>query len=140
MIKPLIVGEVNEKGGKPLFPYPANGSGGRLCKILGLPPLEYMFTFDRVNLCTATWNPIAARMVAQGLMRRPRTFILLGAEVTAAFGFPFTPFVVMHDPYSKYAMLPHPSGRCRIWNDPIAAQKARVCLVNAGIKLDWRNS
>ncbi len=131
-MRPLLVGEVNPYGPDPqyaLWPDPPGCAGHRLCHvILGMERREYLRRFDRVNLCLGAWSMKAAREEATKILRRtPRTLVLLGAKVTDAF-LPgaFRPFqVVLVDPEFRAAILPHPSGRCRLWNDPDNITRAR---------------
>lgn len=127
-MKPLLVGEVNPYGADPemaLYPLPEEASGGRLARILGLSRGEYLRRFDRVNLCSGRWSEREARDAAYALMTSGRPKILLGTKVRKAFGYdPFPLFTRSGD----YYFLPHPSGRCRIWNRPGAYEKARELL------------
>lgn len=127
-VRGVLVGELNPYGSDPryaLFPAPANSAGARMCKlVMGLDPVTYISSYDRVNLCTGAWSvPMArtaaiellGRWLAADLARRDagrpfRTpppgrvggvdvadtpFVLLGARVAAAFGIhPFIPFTV----------------------------------------------
>jgi hypothetical protein len=120
-----------------LYPLPLHATGGRLCKILGLEIAEYLDTFDRVNLIkimtsrTSRWPAADAKLSVLKLIHRRR--ILLGAKVCAAHGVAFKPFqeFTIYDiskdgrPHVRVLVLPHPSGRCRIWNDGGAARSAR---------------
>jgi len=131
MERVLIVGEHNPHSRDDrhaLHPHPKGAAGSRLCKILGMAPCEYLETFDRANLLkTARWSTKRARAAAGGLSHKKR--ILLGARVAAAHGVKFYPFhryylTVFHDGVD-ILVLPHPSGRCRIWNDRAAIVAAR---------------
>ena len=134
-MRPLLVGESNPYGSGAafaLFPRPERSAGGRLCRVvLGMREVDYLARFDRCNLLgplpAGKWDRELARAAARDvLIERPnRRLILLGARVAAAFGMEFRPFEV--EPRRGWAalMLPHPSGRCRIWNDPMAVVQAR---------------
>lgn len=137
MTRPLLVGELNPYGGDPdyaLYPAPDGCSGHRLCcLIFGMRRTDYLREFERANLVAGRWSMPAARAAADELLeRRGCTFILLGSKVAAAFGKKFAPFTV-----SRYmarddmllAMLPHPSGLCRLWNVPGAVAQARHLVV-----------
>lgn len=124
--RPLLVGEANPYGVDPAFalwPLPENASGGRLCRILGLPPSVYLDTFDRANLCPSSWSKAVAMANAKELLLGPqRYFVLLGRKVATAFAYGRREFFT-RDGY--FLLLPHPSGLCQLWNDPENVRRAR---------------
>lgn len=155
--KPILVGEDNPYGGDPtfaLYPSPAGSAGDRLCrKVLELTPSTYLREYDRANLCATKWSAPEAREVARSIMAQKNYVITLGAKVAKAFGLPTAPFAVhrvrldLLDPLlleetggrltfrppggpqvCVVAVLPHPSGRCRAWNEPKAFERARETL------------
>lgn len=154
-MRPLLVGEDNPYGGDPryaLYPEPRNCAGDRLCRlVMGLTSREYLARFDRANLCAERWSVKEAhRRAAVFLDERPEgVFVLLGAKVAAAFerasGFAIqpSPFLMkvleVESPLSllrgvkRFVFLPHPSGRCRAWNEPGAFDLARSVLRVAGV-------
>ena len=134
----LIVGESNPLGSDPryaLYPLPWNATGGRLCKILRLSFHEYIEKFDRVNLLQlglGKWSVTEARRSAALLTHRRR--ILLGRRVADAHRVPFRPFrrfeiICNFTETAAVLILPHPSGRNLIWNDPASAIRARRAVV-----------
>lgn len=135
---PLIVGELNpysEDDHFALYPRPRRASGFRLAtKIMGLTEMEYIRSFDRVNLCHYKWSTRAAKDAADGHWLHGRNrFILLGAKVSRAFGFDFEPFTRETRGGKVFVMLPHPSGLCRVWNEVDAVDRARLVLIDAGM-------
>jgi hypothetical protein len=135
----LLVGESNPYGSIPefaLWPEPEGCAGWRLCHtILGMERGEYFRTFDRVNLLDyVRWSAPAARRMAAALTHDRR--ILLGRKVAEAHGIrewvPFrihtitTPLV----PFCHLLTLPHPSGRNRMWNDPLNVAKALTAVAD----------
>lgn len=148
MGRPLLVGESNPysvEEDMALYPLPSSASGARLCRIFGITPAAYLRKFSRVNLVAGKWSLPLARHRAAGLSARRR--VLLGARVCQAHGVPFAPFRVgvRHSAFCgtygrtpltavcswscfEYLVLPHPSGRCRVWNDAGAIPRARVGL------------
>ena len=78
------------------------------------------------------------------LQRRPPAVVALGARVAGALAAcvrswlpaPFASAMVDYDgedPFSpgwvqRVAYLPHPSGRCRAWNEPGARERARALV------------
>lgn len=139
-MKPVIVGEHNPYGSSPewaLYPSPPESAGGRLCRlVMGLSEDDYLRLFRRANLlATARWSAPAAREAA-GKVDLSCGAVLLGSRVARAFGLaargPFS--VVDFDSFSgsgPIVLLPHPSGRCRAWNEPGAFDRAREALSDA---------
>lgn len=129
MAKPLIVGELNPYGGDPyfaLYPSPRNCSGERLCRlVLAMQDYDYLETFDRVNLCAGTWSAKIAKGMARDIVASRERIILLGKKVATAFGIKAAQPFSVHD---NVLILPHPSGLCRLWNDPGAFRRARDCV------------
>lgn len=134
----LLVGEVDPHSSDPrmaLHVEPAGAAGSRLARILGLSPQQYLDAFDRANLCGGGWDGRVARAAADAVFaeRAGRTsVVLLGARVCRAFGVAFEPFTAFEMTRVlggrtltlRGCVLPHPSGRCRVWNDPASAVRA----------------
>lgn len=141
-MKALLVGEANPYGRDPLmalYPYPAQSAGGRLCKLLGMSTQAYLNTFDRVNLYALPprkWSDkLAAEHAERVLREHPRSFpiVLLGRRVATAFGFKTIPFFreisrLVDVTYCTFIIVPHPSGRCHIWNDEATVAELRRLL------------
>jgi len=145
--RPTLVGESNPYGADPffaLYPSPDGSSGHRLAtKILGLSRQRYVEAFQRVNLCAGPWRIAEAREAAgslafdAGVRRSP--LVLLGAKVCSAFGVGFEPFtsstlrqiagVKGLDDSVTWVVLPHPSGRCRLWLEPGSYERARELVL-----------
>lgn len=130
--RPVLVGESNPYGADPayaLFPSPESSAGYRLCTmVLGLSRKRYLETFDRVNLCAGKWGIREARTTAASLKGRP--LILCGAKVCSAFGITFEPFSAYVD--KAIAVIPHPSGLCRLWvTEENAVNRARAAITLA---------
>ena len=62
-----------------------------------------------------------------------RTVVLLGARVAEAFGEIYTHFMLYPGVRLNFVSLPHPSGRCRLWNEPESYERARAVLRAAGV-------
>lgn len=137
-MKPLLVGELNPYGADPafaLYPFPEHSAGGRMCRlVLGMRPREYLAAFDRTNLCSGWWHLKMAKAEAAEIAQRREgeLLVLLGSKVCAAFGVPFMPFTAHPGYWQRMVILPHPSGRCRIWNDPKAVDEAKSVLRKEG--------
>lgn len=144
----ILVGEA--PGGKSgSLPGPAldvrGATGKRLSRMMKLTPEEFM-ALDRRNLFDTTdegraWDRYAA---ARRAWRMTKTFedgdrvILLGGRVADAFGLRDYPrFVWMsinpEDPLCPVdiAIIPHPSGRNRAYNDPAIYDEATAFLRRA---------
>lgn len=145
--RPTIVGEDNPHGSDPrqaLFPSPERSAGYRLCvEILGLVRAEYLQYYDRVNLCTGRWSAPEARKKAAELVLTKQPLILLGRKVCNSFAISYTPFEVVRvnvicDITNEIlplvsVVLPHPSGRCRLWQESYAIKRARAAVASAGL-------
>lgn len=136
MSRPVLVGESNPYGGDPyyaLYPSPDGCSGHRLCRlILGMSRRAYLDTFERVNLVDGKWNMRDARRKAADLITEYADggrLILLGAKVCSAFDLRFEPFEVYDLCGIDVAVLPHPSGLCRLWNVAGAFARARAAVL-----------
>jgi hypothetical protein len=127
-MRPILVGEDNPYSADPrlaLWPSPEGCAGWRLCyRILGMEFRDYLRSFERVNLCTGRWSLREARRraVELSMSRAPsQTLVLLGARVCSAFERPYIPLTSA----PPFLVLPHPSGRCRTWNDSQSIEDAR---------------
>lgn len=140
-MRPLLVGEDNPYGADPyfaLFPEPQRSAGWRLAvEILGLSRARYLRTFDRVNLCSGRWSARDARVKALGILEDSSRddIILLGRKVAEAFEVALglvagelRPFTTARHAYRDIICLPHPSGRCRVWNEAGAVERARALM------------
>lgn len=131
-LKPVLVGEQNPYGGDPrfaLYPAPNGCSGHRLCcLILGMHRKAYLCAFDRANLCDGEWSMCKARQRAIELLADRAgqcKLILCGSKICSAFGVPYAPFTVADEVLLR---LPHPSGRCRAWDEDRSFLKAREAV------------
>lgn len=126
-MKTLLVGEVRPEGYRgDLDPRDKGSVGERLCSILGLTIDEYLDRFDRVNLCRNAWDDEAAWLEAQRIQAEDRErIVLLGRKVHSAFDMDHLPLLYR---YGRFVILPHPSGRCRVWNNNAAILTARELL------------
>lgn len=144
-MKPLLVGEINPYSADPkfaLYPHPERSAGARLCNlILRLPRAEYLRRFDRVNLCEGKWSLKKAREKAAEIWAWdedvPRIIVVLGARPANAFYLDWKPYEIQKaSPVEPmFIMLPHPSGRNHLWNEPGAYERARQALIEGGVGL-----
>jgi|WetSurMetagenome_2_1015567.scaffolds.fasta_scaffold77311_4 hypothetical protein len=138
-----VVGELNPYGADPrtaLYHLPRGKSGDRLRKIVGLSDGKYA-RLKKMNLCTGKWSDEAAASEVTRLVRSKifdeRALILLGTRVRRAFEVVGVrlpgPFVAA----GRVASLPHPSGRCRLWNGREGVLRAREVLRAVAPWVDW---
>lgn len=130
----LLVGELNPYGGRPeyqLVDYPDGCAGERLRRrVLGLTSEQYLACW-RVNLCRRVWGMKAARAMADLLLTRNgpwTTIVMLGRKVATAFSYDGDFFTSQKRDDKYLVSIPHPSGLCRIWNEPGSTTKARALL------------
>lgn len=136
----LLVGEQPRPGGNsklPLWPWPQNGSGGRLLAMSRMRLIDYFRLLARVNVSrepVARWNANGARERGLHLLRAlpdGTRVVACGARARDALGVPdfFRPqamYTGMEDmfqdggagPRVEVVAIPHPSGRTRDYNDP----------------------
>lgn len=135
----LAVGELNPRGANPrlaLFPLPRGASGDRLRILMGLADVDYLRCVARTNLCDLSWSGAIARARGRALLwsEGPPVLVLLGARVRDALdGPPFFESRPWRHPSGQGSekvllSLPHPSGRCLLWNDPARRERARALL------------
>lgn len=136
----------------PLYPLPEAASGGRLADIMGLDHRTYLRTFQRINLLRDFpskrehpggtrrdhWPRAEARYAAELIapLLHGRRVVLVGRNVARAFGLEkatwhtWQPHRVHYPPddpaQAEMAVVPHPSGLCRWYNDPANMDEARV--------------
>lgn len=142
--RPVFVGELNPYGDRPfaaLLDVPAGASGDRLCRLVcGLSSSRYR-RFPRYDLCVGKWSAKAARSRAGVLLgehARSDVFVLLGRKVAEAFGVAdLAAFSWIDAPDRRIVLLPHPSGRCRDWQEPGTFERARTLLSAALPHVPW---
>ena len=132
--RPLLLGEVRQDR----LPGPAllGRSGRQLATALGMDPDAYAVAFRRRNLL-ATWPggdrwPTALAVATAQRMTLCGVVILLGRRVAHAFGLVALPplaWVPLGD--ATLAVLPHPSGLNRSWNDRAHVLAAGALLRDA---------
>jgi len=136
----VVVGEVNPYGADPslaLYHLPRRASGDRFRTIAGLSDADYLRHLARRNLCLGRWEARSARLAAQAVLGEGfEVCVLLGRRVADAFGGNASFYLVQREGRLLLS-LPHPSGRCRVWNEPWAAARAREVLRLAAPWVPW---
>lgn len=144
-MKPILVGMVNPISVKPehaLYPAPEGCTGHRIFRMLKsrVPEVterQYLEAFVRLNLCIGEWEPAAARRSATVIASTApigTTIVLFGREVQKAFGLKDPPDVLprrgddLFVGVPIFRCLPHPSGRCRWYHDPLQREAASLLL------------
>lgn len=142
-----LVGEAPGPGFKPgmdpnqwaLYPYPERSAAGRLKDMLGWTRSEYLSVFARANLLGEYPGPTfplsRGRLAAEGVAQKlaPRPLLLMGRGVADSFGFP-TRDILTWESYLLgstlivAAVVPHPSGLNRFYNQPGNRERVRAWL------------
>ena len=148
----IFVGESPAKADVQAFWPFVPGAGARLCGLLGLNPHEFWGRVRR-GLYVATnifswpdpdWSDrdlavSRSLMVAQehlqvGVGNRAWTLIMCGRRVAGAFQDDRPYFEVRETGQGNRAVVvPHPSGRCRVWNDKVSVRKFRRVMTELGV-------
>lgn len=125
--KPLFVGMNNPHSDDPqfdLYPWPPNSAGHRLWLMIneatGVSAAAYRHLVDRQNLVRGKkWSAASAKRNAREINVVDRTVVVLGRAVAKAMGLPdkMAPLTSVTIGRTTYWYFPHPSGRCRWYND-----------------------
>lgn len=142
-----------------LYPYPVGCAGYNYAENIANVGSSHHLATWRTNLCNPTWNKKQAELRALDLVIAEgvpwRTIVMLGRKVAGAFAgalsaynpplkfAPFTITRVLHRvrecptptaadlDWIQLVSLPHPSGRCREWGNPVNVHRARALLAAA---------
>lgn len=127
----------------PLWPYPARSAGGRLHAMSGVPMVEYLARLARVNLAAQPrkgWDHRRARFDLHAMLNDlppDARVVLCGQRAMDAYeeGYPGArrQFLVLGGSVWIQG-VPHPSGRCREYNDPATVAATREAVRWAA---DW---
>lgn len=148
----LLVGELNPYTADhqrfALWDEPAGAAGDRLRRILGLRVETYRAQC-RTNLCVNRWSAAEARrraalMIVDRYSAPYDVVVMLGRKVAVAFGAGALPAFGARPTFAggsfgefTLVALPHPSGRCRAWNEPGAVERARALLREVAPRVPW---
>jgi uracil-DNA glycosylase len=133
-MKVLFVGEAPSADGHGTVEPFSGRSGKRLATLCGMEHLEWLRSCARVNLLPCQpeggWPAKEARAAAERLdLGEAKVVICCGKRVALAFrfcGWSLQPYEWVGG--RTIALIPHPSGRCRAWNDPEVAARVREFL------------
>lgn len=145
--RPLLLGEAPSEHGDPDTPL-GGRIGRRLCDLMGWtyedPYVTLTEHFETRNVSTyppldGIWDPRLASDNWQRFLRRrlgsrdmPNVVVTFGRRAGDAIGAVDRPFYEWRDgQLYDSVVLPHPSGRNRLWNDPETALRVSVALTQA---------
>lgn len=151
-MRPIIVGMNNPRSLAPehvLYPWPPGCAGHRLWQMFydacGATMSQYRDAFERRNLMVGPWLAQVARVAASSMLPglAGRDVVLLGEEVRRAFGvvprlpwprdlqssWDWSPAPGEVEP-TRFYVLPHPSGRNLLYNDPAVRREVGTVLAH----------
>jgi hypothetical protein len=137
-MRPVLLGMNNPISSDPrhaLYPAPPGCAGWNLRKYSGLTDHEYLARFDRRNILSQRkWEKREALAAADALIEelRGRRVVILGVETAVIMRLShLQAFRWQEAPgggSGQWSRIPHPSGLCREWNDPLVRACAEVFL------------
>lgn len=128
-----FVGEDNPHSADPryaLYHEPQNCAGDRLRRLICRVRVTTYHRIGRANLCSGRWANVEA---AQNAAAPDLRLVLFGAKVAGAFALPVAPFHA----HGRFLVLPHPSGRNRVWNTEGAFDRAHQALRDFAPNIPW---
>ena len=114
------------------FPFdPRARSGKRLARLIGKPAHDVTEVVNLFDHPVDRWSAPVARVAAAAVLARSTAdrIVLCGRRVAAAFGADDTVLFVWRERDGRQlAVIPHPSGRNRLWNNPRVSEAAAEFL------------
>lgn len=148
----VFVGEAPARIDVPAFWPFSPGSGANLCRLLGIEPGDFWRRRRSGKIVTANvfdwpdpdWRDrdlvvnrsfvICSDYLTVGPGLEKWILIMLGRRVAQAFQDSRPYFEVRETGEGNRAVVvPHPSGRCRVWNDKKNVKKFRKCMAELGV-------
>jgi uracil-DNA glycosylase len=155
-MRPLLLGESPSPGGDPTLPF-GGRIADRLSSVMGWeydPYDEYPTPYDRLRYYFDTLNVIeqaedadpwsnafASRrwtrwLKGQARLRAvPTVVVACGRRAARAIGAGDRDYYEWPSSWTgqlyESVVIPHPSGRNRLWNDPVTGERVRVALSEA---------
>jgi len=121
-MRPTLLGMCS-KTGRALLPSTSGraSAADRLLAMSGLTRPKFMAAFRRKNLLPGKeWDRRRARRSARRIKLRGDV-VVLGKSVWAALGLPDAAFFsTVESGDATFVLVPHPSGRCCLYNDAVA--------------------
>lgn len=135
-MKVLLIGQAPGRGGDPSRPLLGGRVGSKLISMLGISEREYVRRFDRINALNfwpgknGKGDRFPMREARKIALRKlnvisGRRILFVGIAAANAFGFDHALLRWRRFNGGRAAILPHPSGVNRWWNDLINRQNAR---------------
>lgn len=151
--RPILLGMNNPLSSEPryaLFPHPTGCTGWRILELIrtrvpSATGAQYISRFDRRNLLSArSWSAREARDAAAKFLEREselrdRTVVVFGNEVRRLLGLERSGRPIVRNGVT-YVQLPHPSGRCRWYNESRNASAASRILADLFLAAEERQS
>lgn len=133
-----FIGEDNPHSADPryaLYHEPQNCAGDRLRRLICRVRVTTYHRIGRSNLCAGRWSAAEAAQNAATLRDAAPDLrlVLFGAKVAGAFSLPTDPFCA----HGRFLVLPHPSGRNRVWNTAGAFDRAHQALRDFAPEIPW---
>lgn len=133
-----------------LFPVPERSTGHRLYEMTGLEMMQYISIYRRNVIAkypgsTASGDRFPIKLARAGAERLlPELYdtnaLLVGAGTAKAFGFKdYDPLVWNEGETFRWAVLPHPSGRNRWYNEGDNRAKAATFMKRFGDQVRLRS-
>lgn len=124
-MRPVLLGMNNPSAlhpGEALSPLPKNSTGRRLWQMSGMTLAAFQAAFERRNLLgRRRWSEDAAREAGERAKADlgGRLVLVLGRQTWEALGLPASAawFSCWRVGRGVFFLVPHPSGRCRVYND-----------------------
>ena len=144
--RPIFIGQAPSRHGDPTKPLTGR-PGQKLASLASMVPMEFYLSVVRTNVLPyyvgtngqgdAFPMPEARRnAIKMAPLLDGRTVVFVGRRVAEAFGCRSEWFNWGEEYFKtddgvvriRYAVMPHPSGRNRFWNDPQNVQEARTFM------------
>ena len=135
-MKILLVGQAPGRNGDPATPLLYGGTGSKLTALFGMSERQYLERFDRINVLdfwpgkSGKGDKFPTREATRSAAIKSKQIIgrrvlFVGISPAAAFGFKPQPLRWRKFNGGIAAILPHPSGVNKWWNDPANRKTAR---------------